>query len=451
MTSINNEVFYELTNNNITTIPETEANLRLKEIKKSIHSIVEISTLHGLQNILKTKYFFIKLMWLTFIFTSSITCSYFVIKSIVEYFNYNTITTIDVINEQQSQFPTISFCIPYLNDNSKINEIISNVRFDRIQLTNLSQVFEQYTDKVFGNCFRFNSGKNIYNETLEILNSTTGGKPNDLKINFYLQIPLGFDFVELIIFIHNHTSIPYDMDYGGYWIRAGSWNYYEIERVIQTRLPQPYNDCIEDVNSFKMNKTIIDYIFESNKMYSKSICVYLCSRLFAIEQNNCGCNTTLSNFDSDCLGRSVTYYEPSRAKIKNCIEIFLNNFRNEFQSQKCFEYCPDKCDSIDYTINNYFEPLPNSGIISNQSKKEYGLDKFNTYEEVNKHFVVLYVYYKDLKYTFISQQPKVELFDLISNIGGILGLFLGVSFLSCVEFFEIIFEVIYVLFLKKYN
>lgn len=183
-------------------------------------------------------------MWFTFIFTSSITCSYFVIKSIVEYFNYNTVTTIDVINEQQSQFPTISFCIPYLNDNSKINEIISNVRFDRIDITNLSQVFEQYTDNVFGNCFRFNSGKNIYNETLEILNSTTGGKPNDLKINFYLQIPFGFDFVELIIFIHNHTSIPYDMDYGGYWIRAGSWNYYEIERVIQTRLPQPYNDCI---------------------------------------------------------------------------------------------------------------------------------------------------------------------------------------------------------------
>lgn len=64
---------------------------------------------------------------------------------------------------------------------------------------------------------------------------------------------------------------------------------------------------------------------------------------------------------------------------------------------------------------------------------------------------VLYVYYKDLKYTFISQQPKVELFDLISNIGGILGLFLGVSFLTCVEFFEILFEIIYVLFLKKYN
>ena len=95
--------------------------------------------------------------------------------------------------------------------------------------------------------------------------------------------------------------------------------------------------------------------------------------------------------------------------------------------------------------------MPSSGIISSQSKTEYGLHKFNTYEEVNKHLAVLYVYYKDLKYTFISQQPKVELFDLISNIGGILGLFLGVSFLTCVEFFEILFEIIYVLFLKKYN
>jgi len=58
----------------------------------------------------------------------------------------------------------------------------------------------------------------------------------------------------------------------------------------------------------------------------------------------------------------------------------------------------------------------------------------------------IYVYYQDLKYTLISEQPKVELFGLISNLGGILGLFIGFSFISLLELFELMAEFIYILF-----
>ena len=58
------------------------------------------------------------------------------------------------------------------------------------------------------------------------------------------------------------------------------------------------------------------------------------------------------------------------------------------------------------------------------------------------------IYYNELKYTLISEEPKTEIFNFISNIGGILGLFLGVSFLSIIEIFEIIFEIIFIFFKK---
>jgi hypothetical protein len=45
----------------------------------------------------------------------------------------------------------------------------------------------------------------------------------------------------------------------------------------------------------------------------------------------------------------------------------------------------------------------------------------------------------------IQQQPKIELFDLISNVGGALGLFLGFSFISLLELFEVLAELIYIL------
>ena len=57
----------------------------------------------------------------------------------------------------------------------------------------------------------------------------------------------------------------------------------------------------------------------------------------------------------------------------------------------------------------------------------------------------IYVYYDDLKYTLITQQPKTLLVDLVPNIGGILGLFVGTSFLSFVEIIELIIELIYIL------
>ena len=53
------------------------------------------------------------------------------------------------------------------------------------------------------------------------------------------------------------------------------------------------------------------------------------------------------------------------------------------------------------------------------------------------------VYYENLQYTLISQQPKIELFGLISNIGGTFSLFLGLSFFSFLEFFDLLIEFIF--------
>ncbi len=58
----------------------------------------------------------------------------------------------------------------------------------------------------------------------------------------------------------------------------------------------------------------------------------------------------------------------------------------------------------------------------------------------------IYIFYEDLKYTLITQKPKIELFGLISNIGGTLGLFIGFSFISVLELFELIAEYIFVIF-----
>jgi len=47
-----------------------------------------------------------------------------------------------------------------------------------------------------------------------------------------------------------------------------------------------------------------------------------------------------------------------------------------------------------------------------------------------------------MKYTAVSQHPKMEAFDLISSIGGILGFYTGMSFLSFFEIVEVLTEIL---------
>jgi len=51
-------------------------------------------------------------------------------------------------------------------------------------------------------------------------------------------------------------------------------------------------------------------------------------------------------------------------------------------------------------------------------------------------------FYSDRKYTEITQSVKVTFADFISNTGGVLGLFMELSFVSAYRFIILIFDLI---------
>ncbi len=66
-------------------------------------------------------------------------------------------------------------------------------------------------------------------------------------------------------------------------------------------------------------------------------------------------------------------------------------------------------------------------------------------EELRESVASVYIFFEDLEYTFISQQAKIEPWNFISNIGGVLSLFLGFSFLSLIDIVQIGLEIVFVL------
>jgi hypothetical protein len=405
---------------------------KIEKIKKRTFELLEVSTSHGIPNIVRSKNMFLQVIWCLFTILASFLGLYFVIDSVLEYLKYNTVSKFQVITEPEIPFPAISICgLPSFN--TSLDQTVFYSKFDDIHL-NISQYFVEFNNTALGKCFIFNSGWNIYNQSYDIYNSTKKGTKNGFKIGIKFGTILD-DFFEIILSIYNQTR----SNRRDYIISSGSYNYFELDRVFYKKLATPYSNCLEDINLFEMNKTLINYLIK----YNQDECFSQCSHLFALQESKCSCNSTLNDFKENCIRKINSLSETNEQK---CMAEYLKDFRKKYQNEKCSQYCPLECESMNYIVNTYNEQFPLAGNIS---KKDNFPAEYNTYEEIKKHYIEIFVYYNDLKYTVISEEPKAELFNFISNIGGILGLFLGISFLSFIEIFEILFEILIIIFKQR--
>jgi hypothetical protein len=402
-----------------------------KDYKTPTNEILLASSLLYLTSPFRSKRFLIKIIWSLFLLLFLFLSIYYVILNILDYLKYETTTTIKTIYEQESEFPTISFC-NRLNKDFELN--ISELWFNNLNLINeWKNHIEQYNDEYCGKSYRFNGGINWSNQSIEIKKSKRIGSDEGLWLTLYANT--SFDFGELKIYIHNYTKNPINIYKKGTIISSGTNNYFLIKRTLDQKLETPYNDCLKDINQFSFNKTIIDYLNKTNRKYSQVDCFDLCSNLHYNQTNPCNC--LLTSLDEE------TYF--SCVDNNSCWQKFNHNFQ---QFDKCSQFCPLECDQYSYEINFVSNKIIGTGKI-NQFNNDYIytiLPDFQTYENVSKTYYLINAYYEDLKYTSISQQPKIELFGLISNLGGILGLFIGFSFISCLELIEVLAELVYIYF-----
>ena len=290
--------------------------------------------------------------------------------------------------------------------------------------------FESYIDLTYGKCFRFNSGINMFNQSMPIKYAKNSGLDEGLWFDFYLES--NYYLNNLMIYIHNNTQIPSTIFNKGFILYSGSETYFNVKRVYDQKLELPYNSCYKNVTkSSDFNQTIIDYLNEMKRKYTQKECLHLCRNLKYKEINPC-------DYIPKSLDEDIFTLKNDTAN--QCIYTYLNE---SYNFQLCSTlYCPLECDSFTYDISLNSQHLIGYGNISLNSSFLY--PQFNTYENVTRTFYSISIYYEDLKYTLIQQQPKIELFGLISNIGGTLGLFLGFSFISLLELFEIFVELVFI-------
>jgi hypothetical protein len=84
-------------------------------------------------------------------------------------------------------------------------------------------------------------------------------------------------------------------------------------------------------------------------------------------------------------------------------------------TEYCLKLCPSECNFIEYET----KLVPNYQLTDTA--------KFNGKDNIDEMNVSVNIYYENLEYTRIEEIALMGPLDFLSNIGGILGIFLGMS------------------------
>lgn len=413
---------------------------KASQLKEPINEIISSSSIIGLPNLFKTKRTLFKLIWSISLVISACVCIYYQANLIIDYLDYEVVTTISQMYEPNMQFPTVTICNEK-NASFQFRPVRLNLNFNDY-VSEWQNHIEPFNDLFYGNCYKFNSGYDYFKNRIEIKHLQATSRIYGFILE--LNVENYFDSNSIIIFIQNNTIKPSSLFEKEKFLNLGATHFISLKKIVNTKLGEPYNKCLKDVTQFDGNKTLIDYIMNyRSSQYTQIECIRYCENLKYIEFNQCNCS--LSSFD-DIL------YQKCFDKLRNtftgnCTKKFKQNFNNNDPYQLCADYCPLECDSIEFDMNINTKFHPQSGTISDPERKEQ-FKSYDNYESMARSLITIRIFFDELKYTFVRQQEKFKIFDLISNIGGLFGLFLGMGLLSFIEIIEVFYEIL-IVFRKK--
>ncbi len=318
-----------------------------------------------------------------------------------------------------------------------LNSLYGGDQFNKID------EFNWYYSHEYGSCFQFNSG---FNSSKPLKKTFTQGKDYGLYLLIgplvvFNRYPTS-DSNGLIVFVHKSSTAPSSSE--GVYIQTGKRTNIIVKKTLTRNYPKPYSNCMR-LDTFSSD--LYDHILTTGKVYKQRDCFDLCFQKSIIE--NCKCYYTkhemLVNNTPACLNLTELFC------IRKQAEIFYKDTQNQ-----CELACPLECDSITFDLQTSSLDFPSEQIYSsfrNDKNLEY-MQKINgvnvsTFALFKERFLSLNIFYPYMEYTEIYLSPKSNVVDVISNVGGSLGIFLGFSIFFVIELLEIFFHILFILIFTK--
>lgn len=278
----------------------------------------------------------------------------------------------------------------------------------------------------YGSCFIFNHDKRLSNRQ--------AGKSNGLTLELFSGIEDSMPFVKstgFTLFVYNQSeSVEFFYYFEKLFLKPNTDHVIAIRPYIVNKLKKPYSACevssMSDIKAMKFSEHFTNYT------YRRIFCFQLIFRKRI--HSECDCVIELN----DVPGVNKTCISPNQttcvARVYNK-EFLTNRFDGQFD-----KICPIECNYMFYTYMMSSHSFPTTYYTTHLKGLYRHMANFSV-RDIKKSVAHVHIYFKRLSYARLTEIPTMTILDLIAGTGGMLGLFLGMSFLSFVEIFEFIAEI----------
>ena len=217
------------------------------------------------------------------------------------------------------------------------------------------------------------------------------------------------------VIVHDHHVFPRIGEQAS-GIEPGVEAYIAIEKREVTNLKPPYSkvDCVE-------TETEIEYkVISSEINYAYEGCMLDCK---------------LKNIFEKCACHIFDHVDENVCTLADYYFCYL---KNQIHVTKC--HCLYPCKQTVYDTKLTTLSLPTPMVLLDDRLRN---NTYTTKEEIRENMINLKVFYPSLKITKVEQVPAYTFDELLSNVGGQLGLLLGASVLTMGEFIDYLLRFCY--------
>ncbi|CAF1172232.1 unnamed protein product [Didymodactylos carnosus] len=430
---------------------------------------------------------------------------YFIVKLILAYFQYPTQTNVGLLLQWPQYFPAYTVCnaCPYRSDllindlinytNSKgytdtndtntitsiqashiqefiIDIINSNASIDNYGFS-LSDMlikciynnipcsasdFIQFSSPNYGMCYTFNA-KAVNQSAVRY--TSYNGERGVLDLEFYIHenvyVPYIVEGTGLVSMLHDNVQVP-QIEIEGKALEPGRKHLLTYTKRQVTFLPAPYTSCTQAISP-QMEAVFASYNGAEYE-YSQQLCYTLCLQAFTYAV--CGCASPLfwnvrsvvlpgtNNLITAplCSPNDICYSQASITITSN--ETLINQYCS-LCSTECFQRIfiavPSAFKSprmwVKNRIRQFVEERSNISVTSRPIALPADWStKWSDY--IDNNYVAVQVVRGSFTVDFYAQSATLSWVDLLSNVGGQTGLWIGMSFLSLFELLETFYRLI---------
>ncbi|CAF2219431.1 unnamed protein product [Rotaria magnacalcarata] len=426
--------------------------------------------------------------------------TYFVTRSIQNYFQYPTQTSVSVFVERSQVFPAVTFCNysparfdrliePFLNYTNSINATNTSdtetftqeqaflLRSYLQHQVNTRQSFAEYffsldtmliecfyntkrctrddfinfISSTHGKCYTFNAKSKSTNETSLRYTNDNGGS-GKLILRLYAQSHLYVPHITdvdvsagIVAMIHDNTQLPL-IDVAGILLEPGRKHKLGYKKKQYKFLPSPYTYCTTDIP--RPMRAMFDQYEGADYAYSQGVCYTLCTQAYIYEE--CGCVNPY-----EWSARSIVLRGTSKiaeAPLCNLTDICYPvaglkiTKTSSIWDQYC-SHCHQECSTVTFALMKSSIAAPSMPFIYLTKAHVESLSiplpanwSTNWLSEIQNNYVSLEVVCESNQVENYTEEASVSAVSVLSNVGGHTGLWIGISFLSIMEFIEMLYR-----------